>query len=264
MTKSFKHHEETIAKIKSEFSKDSKVLAVLLGGSIAHGYATETSDVDILIVVTEEEYQERKAENKLLYFNKDFCDRPDCYVDGKYLDLNDLRLVSEKGNEATRYAFKDSQFLVCHSDEVKELVKKISVFHESAKEENANRFYAQMLAWKWYYYEGKRHQNRVLISTAINNFILYSCRVLLNHNSLLYPYHKWMLAEVEKAQKKPKEFLKDLLTLEKSKKSSTLEKITREIKEMKVCDLGDWDWPEYFRKDVETVWMRQEPCLSDL
>jgi predicted nucleotidyltransferase len=53
------HHNQSIQNIREYFERDPEVLALLLSGSIAHGFQSATSDVDIMIFVAEEDYQKR-------------------------------------------------------------------------------------------------------------------------------------------------------------------------------------------------------------
>jgi len=45
------HHERAIAHATTLLRRDPAVRALLLGGSIAHGFESAASDVDLLIVV---------------------------------------------------------------------------------------------------------------------------------------------------------------------------------------------------------------------
>lgn len=53
------HHVQSIQNAKEYFQRDLEALALLLSGSIAHGFQSATSDVDIMIFVSEEDYQNR-------------------------------------------------------------------------------------------------------------------------------------------------------------------------------------------------------------
>ena len=63
------HHIESIQRVTEYFQRDPEVVALLLGGSIAHGFEVATSDIDILIFVSEADYQKRFAENRIHFFN---------------------------------------------------------------------------------------------------------------------------------------------------------------------------------------------------
>ena len=54
-----KHHEESIRNLVSYYKDGEGVIAVILDGSIVHGNARPDSDIDAVIVVTEEEYETR-------------------------------------------------------------------------------------------------------------------------------------------------------------------------------------------------------------
>ena len=45
------YHKDTIDNFVNDMKNDTSVLAILLGGSLAHGFATKDSDVDLLIIV---------------------------------------------------------------------------------------------------------------------------------------------------------------------------------------------------------------------
>lgn len=260
----FLHHQQTIDNVIAYFQKESGVLALVLGGSIAHGYAKKESDVDIMIVVDHLEYLQRKQSNTALFYNQELCSYPNGYVDGKYIDEDYLRLVAAKGNEPTRYAFKDCRILFSNSETVSSLIQEIVRFDFASKDAKANRFYAQTHAWKWYFYEGKKHRNDLLVATSINNFILFASRVVLNHNDMLYPYHKWLLKEVERAPLKPSNLLSLFNKLIKSHQAKYIEQIMLGIKQLRQWEQGDWDWPPYFLKDIEITWMEHEPYIADI
>jgi hypothetical protein len=70
------HHANSIQVATSHFAGDSNVLALLLGGSLAHGFAGPDSDLDVMIVVSDEEQRAPTASLKALYPGAD--NRPIC------------------------------------------------------------------------------------------------------------------------------------------------------------------------------------------
>src|SRR3954462_3341700 len=104
------HHAASIRNLVAEFERDPAVLAVLLGGSLAHGFARPDSDIDVAIVLTAAEFQQRQQTGKLHYNNRTLCTY-DGYIDGKYMDEAFLRLVAARGSDPARYAFKDCRIL---------------------------------------------------------------------------------------------------------------------------------------------------------
>ena len=106
-----KHHEETIELLVEEFKKDSSILALLLGGSIAHGFAKPDSDIDVSIIIGAEDYRKRKEENDIVYNNREIITYEGGYIDGKFMDIEFLRLVASRGSDPARYAFKGNRIL---------------------------------------------------------------------------------------------------------------------------------------------------------
>jgi predicted nucleotidyltransferase len=188
------HHAQSIQNVKEYFQRDPEVLALLLSGSIAHGFQSESSDVDIMIFVSEDDYQKRFQAGQLTFFNTDLCTYEGGYVDGKYLNLNFLKQVSARGSEPARFAFEGSQVLFSKIEGFEEDICKIIEYPIEEKAERIKRFYAQLEAWHWYCGEALRKGNQYLLGTAISKMILFGGRLILAHNEMLYPYHKRFFA----------------------------------------------------------------------
>lgn len=69
LIKVHRHHEQTIQNIPASLQQDARVLALILGGSIAHGFERPESDVDVLIVLSEEDYTAQLATGYSTYRN---------------------------------------------------------------------------------------------------------------------------------------------------------------------------------------------------
>ena len=82
------HHKQAIQKLAEHFSEQEGYLAVIIGGSVATGVASEYADIDAMLVVNEPLHQELQRENRLTYFSTTFCDYPGGYVDGKIVTLD--------------------------------------------------------------------------------------------------------------------------------------------------------------------------------
>lgn len=258
------HHQQTINNITQKFKDDSSVIALLVGGSIAHGYALEISDVDILIVVTDEEYKRREKLNDLLYLDFENCTYEGGYIDGKYLNLEFMELVAQRGSEPARYAFKDVIVVFSKDNRVTELVKRIDRFPVQKKEENIKRFLAQMNAWRWMFNEAVKHKNNYLVNRATTNFVLFSVRVILAHNELLYPFHKWMMKELERAKIKPENMVEIINDIFDKKTAPLLDELFNKVKASAGVPFNDEEWGKYFLKDSEQNWIHHEAPVADI
>lgn len=259
-----KHHRETIENITSALQKEPSFLAVILGGSIAHGYEKPDSDVDIVIVLDETAYERKKQTGKLHFFNQDLCTYEEGYIDGKFVTVNLLKRVAEKGSDPARYAFKDCQILFSRIDGLDALLRKIVTFPMHEKGEREQRFTAQLEAWRWYYGEGLRQKNEYLAHLALQKIILFSSRIILTNNERLYPYHKWMQKEVARAVHKPAGYLEALERLFAAHSPERVNALCTSIYDCYGIDPGSINWQQQFMQDSELNWIDGSPPVDDL
>ncbi len=260
----FPHHRDTLARVERVFAEDSEVVALLVGGSLAHGYARETSDVDIMIVIPPVAYARRQAADELLYLDFTHCTYEGGYIDGKYVDLGFMEKVAERGSEAARYAFKDAIVVFSRDDRLPALLERITRYPVENKEANIRRFLAQMNAWKWMAGEGAKHGNRYLVSRAVDNFILFASRVILAHNERLYPFHKWMLRELERCPDRPADMLERINRILDTRALDDIEALFTAVKATTPIAFEDATWGRWFLRDSEQNWLHHEPPVADL
>ena len=258
------HHQQTIANAERIFAADKNVIALLVGGSLAHGFALERSDVDIMIIVTPEEYQRRQAANELLYLDFENCTYEGGYIDGKYVDLSYIELVAERGSEPARYAFKDAIVVFSRDDRVPELLRRAARYPVEHQEANIRRFLGQLNAWKWMAQEGRKHANRYLIQRAVDNFVLFSVRVILAHNQRLYPFHKWMLRELDHASDQPDGMRDRIDRILVDHSAEEMETLFEQVKATTTVTFNDAEWGKWFLRDSEQNWIDHEPPVADL
>lgn len=259
-----RHHRESIANLIREFEGDSSVKALILGGSLAHGFAKPDSDIDVTFVVESSDFQTRKHQNRLVYNHKELCTYEKGYIDGKYVDGELLKLIALRGSEPARYAFKDNTVLFSRMDNISELLADIVRYPAEGKEERIHRFASQLLAWKWYYSEAVLKHNRYLTFLSLQKIVLFSSRIILTFNELLYPYHKWLLQVLQTADRKPPEMISDIEQILSMPSAEIINGYCD-----KILSFINWDetkifWPNQFMKDSELNWMNGEPPIDDL
>src|SRR5690349_3904936 len=94
----YPHHERAIARLVAEMRDDPRYLALLVGGSIAKGRERSDSDVDLILVVTAEEFARCQAAGEIQYLNREIAVWPGGYVEGKILDRRFLMEVADHGS----------------------------------------------------------------------------------------------------------------------------------------------------------------------
>lgn len=260
----YPHHTQTIQNVKEYFERDSQVLALLLSGSIAHGFESETSDVDILIFLTEEEYQKRLQMGQVTFFTMDLCTYPGGYVDGKYLSLSFVRQVAEKGSEPARFAFEGAQILFNRIDGFEQEIRRVVAYPVAEKAERIKRFAAQLEAWHWYCGEALKKGNPYLLGVAVSKLILFGGRLILAHNEMLYPYHKWFLNVLEKAPDKPGGLLDCIHKLNAEPTVENVEAFYQKVKTFQTWNENPYGWGAQFMLDSELNWMDGKTPVDDL
>jgi predicted nucleotidyltransferase len=103
------HHEETVKQAVALHRGDHEALALLLGGSLAHGYAVPESDVDVMVVVPDERFEERRRTNRTMWYSPEMATYAEGYVDVKFVSPGYMKLLADEGSEPARFAFKDAR-----------------------------------------------------------------------------------------------------------------------------------------------------------
>jgi hypothetical protein len=201
------HHLRVIERLTEKFQDDPRYLGLIVGGSLVKGWGGVNSDVDIMLIANDEEYARGVATGELWYYNKELCDYPDGYVDGKIFDLQFLKDAAQKGSEPARAAFTKVFLAYSHLPELDELIKQIPVYQEADRDAKIKAFYGQVQMLNWFVGEAEQKNSAYLMAHATSEMVFYTARLLLAYNRILYPYHKWLMRVVEGAPEKPENFL---------------------------------------------------------
>lgn len=259
----WEHHRATIARLVERLTPDPTFLAVIVGGSLTKGVAQEHADVDVLLVVTDEEYARRGAGGDYFYFAQDLCDYPGGYVDGKIIDLEFLRAAADHGSETARSALIGAFVAWSRIPDLDALIQRIPVYQEQERIAKMQAFVSQLRALHWYAGEAEKRNNLYLKLWVATRLVLFGSRLILAHNRVLFPYHKWLLVYVERAEEKPADFL--------ALAQQLLEQPSVEhVNLFCDCVLAFQAWPEpphgwqsRFMQDSEWNWRDGQPPLED-
>ncbi len=257
------HHQRTLQRLVDHFQNDPAFPALIVGGSIARGWDKEESDVDIILIATEEEYAWRVPVRALTYFTTEFCDYPGGYVDGKVVNMGFLREVAEHGSEPARAAFSGAIIGYSRLPELDDLLRRIPVYPEEQRRARLQSFYAQVQALVWYVGEAENRGDRYLLQRMSADLVLFAGRLILAHNRILYPYHKWLFAELARAPEKPA----DMLALADQFLAAPSKQMAEQFSQC-VLNFTDWEkpaegWPARFMEDTEWAWRRGCAPLAD-
>lgn len=260
----YPHHQQSIENVIQFFKQDKQVQALLLGGSLAHGFAAATSDVDVMIVVSDEEYAKHLAAGTLTYFSRELCTYPEGYVDGKYITTTFLDRVRTMGSEPARFAFKDASILYSNVDGLAQMLEAIACYPRGEKIGRIQRFYAQLEAWHWYTGEAVQKANPYLLSLSASKLALFGGRLILAHNEMLYPYHKWFLRVLAQVQHKPEHLIEQIEQLTTHPDKDLADQFFDTLKNFRVWETAPGGWGAQFMKDSEINWMTGATPIDDL
>jgi hypothetical protein len=257
------HHQRAIDRLTDYFNQDASVLGVIIGGSIAHQLEREDSDVDLMIVVTDEEFAKHQESGQYHFYSTDFTDYPGGYADGKYMDLSFLRDVAEKGSDPARFAFEGGMVTLAKHDEIKPLVSKIAVYPEGKHLDRIASFYGQVMAMGWFAGEAEKRNDPYLMLKTATDLSLFACRLILAHNRMLYPYHKWLMTMVEKAPLKPEGFVDRVNDLVSSPSKSHAHALIECVANYREWEGDPKGWVIRFFEDVEWTWRTNKPDIHE-
>lgn len=261
----FPHHEGSIAKVKAHFEADPSVLALLLTGSIAHGFESPESDVDVAIVISDEQLASLVENSKrYTYKNHELCTYPKGYVDGKFVSVEFMRRVAQDGSEPARFAFEGARVLFSRIEGLEELLKEVVKYPVAGKRKRMVSFRAEVEAWNWYCSEARKRDNPYLLSLSAAKLALFGTRLILAHNEVLYPFHKWMLKVLEGVTEKPEGMVQCVEELCRNPTEENVRAFYEMVTGFREWEEGPNGWGTEFMKDVELAWMNGSASVDDL
>src|SRR5688500_19876428 len=93
------HHRQGIERLVEVLGDDPRFPALLIGGSLAKGWERPDSDIDVLLLATEEEFDRRLRTMDISYRNDDVADYPGGYAEGRIISRGFLVATAERGSE---------------------------------------------------------------------------------------------------------------------------------------------------------------------
>jgi hypothetical protein len=258
------HHQQTIDRLSAHFQADPAALALIIGGSVAKGLCRPDSDVDFMLVVSDEDFARRAQDNAYHFFSRDFTDYDGGYVDGKIIDRAFMREAADHGSEPARAAFVSAFITFSRDPEIAELLAHLPVYPEAEHSAKIQSFHAQMQALQWFVGEAEKRNNPYLMLHAVSDLVLFGGRMILAYNRILYPYHKWFITELRRAPHKPADLIERIDTLLAAPSKAHADAFCDSVLNFTDWEVGSEIWPVRFMRDSEWNWRYgSRPPLAD-
>jgi hypothetical protein len=258
------HHEEAVARVIARFEGEPGVDAALLAGSLAHDFETAASDVDVMLVISDDEFAARTDRLDTAFSDIDLAGYEGGYIDVKYVSPGYLDTVAVSGSEPARYAFAGARVLFSRIDGLEQRLEAAARYPIEERSERIRRFAAQVDAWRWMSGEAEKKRDPYLMATAVSRVVLFSGRMLLAHNALLYPFHKWFLRVLETAPDKPDGIVEMMREVAAAPSAGGAERVAEAVLGFTDWDRGPVSWANRFLADTEQAWMRDAAAMEDL
>ncbi len=258
------HHQRAIDRLTQAYRDDPEFPALIIGGSVAKGYARADSDVDFMIVATDEAFERRLAARDLFINRTDLCDYEGGYVDGKIISTRFLHKLAERGNEPSRAAFEGAFLAYSRLPGLDDLLERIHTYPEEGHDDRIKAFYSMAFIQHWLIHEASRHNNRYVILRAASQLALFAGRLILAHNRRLFPYHKWLMTALEAVPDKPGGLVPLLNALVDDPSAPNATAVFESVRDFHDWDVTDLDAYTWFMTEVEWSWMAGATPLEDL
>ncbi len=193
----YPHHAKAIENLTALYSPDPDILAIFLAGSVAKGLERPDSDIDAILVVTDERHRLLAAENRLSECVFGHCPYEKGYFDLKYTTRAYLRAAAEHGSEPSRNAFIGARCLFTRDPGLPVIAAAIPVFQQSEKQDKLLSFYSAFRLNTGFFFNSAG-DDPYLRTRAAADAVLFGLRLLLEENEVLFPCHKALTATVRR------------------------------------------------------------------
>ena len=263
----YQHHEDSLRIAIDYFHTKSRVkdglIAIIFGGSVAKGCERPDSDLDFMVIVTDDMYAQLKVDGIATEAIHGVCTYPEGYLDVKYYPKSFLLAVADHGSEPARNAWLKSKCLYTADPEIPALVEAIPRFQEGLREDTMLSFYGYLgLSSNYFWKMGKN--DHFLRTRAGTDLVLYGLRMILEENGIFFPCAKGLYAAVKAAPRKPEGILE--------KADRMLETLADEAKDdfvNTVLGFLTWQPPEWdiatsrYTEDNELWWYNPRPLVAE-
>ncbi|HEY5160746.1 MAG TPA: nucleotidyltransferase domain-containing protein [Gaiellaceae bacterium] len=242
---------------------DPSKLALVICGSLATGKARETSDVDLYLVVTDEEFERTRAGEGCFYGSWDPNKFSGIEIDGKIVGKKFLQEAAVRGSEPPRASFESAYTEFSHDAEIDALIELIAAYPEHEREQKIKAFCAYVKHYRYVGEQAFELDEDYFARHCLIELVFFAARLALAHNRVLFPCHKSLFAALERCDELPAEFVDSSRRLLESSSLPALVDYYERVS----CYFGRYDYPNQerigFILENEWSWFSGLPSVGD-
>jgi hypothetical protein len=202
------HHDAAVERFVARARLDPQMLAVVVDGSVASGRERPDSDVDLVLIVTDETFAAALAADRLSYVDDGADDGGIGYEHGYYdikvATVGYLDRAAERGDDPVRAAFLHAKVAWSRIDGLEEKIARINVVPDAQWEKRMAAQMAQARLHGGYFLnQASQLSNQYLLQHAVVHLVGAGGRALLALNRTLFQGQKYLETLVSELDRKP-------------------------------------------------------------
>ena len=238
---------------------------MILGGSLARGWGRADSDIDGHLVISDEAMARRTERDDLVYPRKEeHCDYEGGYFDLKCVTLSMLEEAAVRGSEPFRNSYIGAQVRWSRLDApLDDLLARVTAYPEAGHAEKVLAFSCHLEGLRWFALEAKKRDDPYLMAWSAQRSCLFAGRLILAHNRILFPFHKWFMRSVAEAPDKPAGFVEAMraaVTTPSVETNHALSDLALGFQDWGTPPIGWWN---PFIRHTEWAWRNGRPPLEE-
>lgn len=197
------HHDAAIERFVARARLDPDVLGVVVDGSVASGLERADSDVDLVLILTEEAFGVALDTDRLSYVD-DSAGYDHGYYDIKVATVGYLDLAAERGDDPVRASFLHAKVAWSRVDGLEDRIARISAVPDEQWDQRMGSHIAQARLHGGYFLD-QAHQlsNQYLLQHAVVHLVGAGGRALLALNHRLFQGQKYLERLVSELDRLP-------------------------------------------------------------
>lgn len=203
----YQHHIDSIQNLRKYYEGKEGIIAAVLDGSVVKGTARPDSDIDAIIVVTEQKFRQLQKEGKMTELILGHCTYEGGYFDVKYKTKALLEEAADRASEPTRSAYVKAQLLFSSDADIAPLISRIAAYPEKDRAKKILCFQANLELNRGYFLKCVPENNAYMRAHLAQEIVYSIYRLILAENRVLFPCNRRLEDAVASCPRRPKNIL---------------------------------------------------------